>query len=92
MKELIGNEELENISGGLHNYEASGGHKVEVNGNEYDVVDVDWDPPCRALGHEPSSHYSSHRISRCSDCKDFRYLRELGKDNINGWQGYCVWE
>ena len=91
MEKLINNEELENVSGGLHNYEASAGYKVEVDGVEYDVVDGTWGCPCKDLGNDPiPTGYPFVKL--CMHCKNFHYLRDIGKDNINGWNGYCTWE
>lgn len=92
MDKLVSDKELENVSGGLHNYEASAGYKVEHNGNEYDVVNDNWGCPCRALGHEPTPNGFRLQVTLCIHCADFHFLREIKKDNINGWNGYCTWK
>ena len=92
MDRLVNDKELKNVSGGLHDYEASAGYKVEVNGNEYDVVNDNWGCPCRALGHDPIPSGSRGSVMLCAHCINFHYLREIKKENINGWNGYCSWE
>lgn len=91
MSEVLNENELKDVNGGhLHNYPVSNGFKVMFYGAEYDVVDSSWDPPCRALGHEPS--YNRTRISHvynCKDCTDFGFLSDHDLDKINGWDGYC---
>ena len=92
MSEVLNENELNDVNGGyLHNYPASAGFKVEIDGNEYDVVDSSWGCPCHDLGHEPDSD-NLFGAFICMECKSFKYLFDKDIDNINGWDGYCTWE
>ena len=88
----LSNDDLEKVSGGQVDYEASAGYKVNVNGHLFNVVDGEWGCPCRAFGHEPNFQINPYGGcyggKYCEYCLEFRRL----DTPINGWHGYCIWE
>ena len=85
-------EELKQVNGGQVIYPDSAGYSVTVDGHVLNVVDDDWGGPCHAFGHEPDYWAGDWQPHWCKYCREYRELKEIGLDRINGWRGFCTWE
>ena len=88
----LSDKELENVIGGSIDYPASAGYKVEGDGKLYNVVNSNWGAPCRDFGNVAPFYDANYQPHYCQNCSAYRKLRDIGKGNINGWDGYCSWE